>query len=255
MRSLVIIALFFFVNSAFLRDLAAVSISGATLEKDCVESTASSALDLTLTAGAEVEAVGTFTVALTGGENKEITSSCTLDTEDKVTFSCTGALSSPAVGKYTLSFSCTRFNLKGELEALNRKYDAILVEVTTTKTNKKDVTRYILRKIPLVSKIAQFNNIIGDIHIEYVEFKVLKYEIVSKNKSNNFFRKELKKDSITMIVNTQNGHSESIDKTPLTSKRYVSKSRIKSTKIKDDDMIRCVKNEIMNFLKKYNLVK
>ena len=92
------------------------------------------------------------------------------------------------------------------------------IEVTTTKTNKKDVTRYILRKIPLVSKIAQFNNIIGDIHIEYVEFKVLKYEIVSKNKSNNFFRKELKKDSITMIVNTQNGHSESIDKTPLTSR-------------------------------------
>ena len=36
-------------------------------------------------------------------------------------------------GKYTLSFSCTRYNLKGELEALNRKYDAILVEVITTK--------------------------------------------------------------------------------------------------------------------------
>ena len=101
MRSLVIIALFFFVNSAFLRDLAAVSISGATLGKDCVESTASSALNLTLTAGAAVTPVGTFTVALTGGENKEITSSCTLGT-DKVTFSCTGALSSPAVGKYTL---------------------------------------------------------------------------------------------------------------------------------------------------------
>lgn len=126
------------------------------------------------------------------------------------------------------------------------------IEVTTTKINKKDATKYILRKIPLVSKVAQFNNIIGDIHIEYIEFKVLKYEIVSKNKSNNFFRKELKKDSITMIVNTQNGHSESIDKIPLTSKRYVSKSRIQRTKIKDDDMIRCVKNEIMNFLKNYN---
>ena len=45
-----------------------------------------------------------------------------------------------AVGKYTLSFSCTRFNLKGELEALNRKYDAILVEVTTTK-NTVGITR------------------------------------------------------------------------------------------------------------------
>ena len=36
-------------------------------------------------------------------------------------------------GKYTLSFSCTRFNLKGELEVLNRKYDALLIEVITTK--------------------------------------------------------------------------------------------------------------------------
>ena len=38
-----------------------------------------------------------------------------------------------APGKYTLSFSCTRFNLNGELEALNRKYDALLIEVTTSK--------------------------------------------------------------------------------------------------------------------------
>ena len=45
-----------------------------------------------------------------------------------------------APGKYTLSFSCTRFNLKGELEALNRKYDAILVEVITTK-NTVGITR------------------------------------------------------------------------------------------------------------------
>lgn len=36
-------------------------------------------------------------------------------------------------GKYTLSFSCTNITEKGELEVLNRKYDALLVEVTTTK--------------------------------------------------------------------------------------------------------------------------
>ncbi|MBQ8999120.1 MAG: hypothetical protein IJ086_10610 [Clostridium sp.] len=124
------------------------------------------------------------------------------------------------------------------------------IEVTTTKTNKKDATKYILRKIPLVSKVSQFNNIIGDVHLEYIEFKILKYEIISKYKSNNFFRKELKKDSITMIVNTQNGHSESIDKIPLTSKKYVSKTRIKRTKIKDDDIIIGVKNEIIRYLKK-----
>lgn len=126
------------------------------------------------------------------------------------------------------------------------------IDVITTKINKEDAKRYILRKVPLVSKVAQFNSIIGDIHIEYIEFKVLKYEIVSKNKSSNFFRKELKKDSITMIVNTQNGHSESINKIPLTSKRYVSKTRIKNTRINNDDIITCVKNEIISFLKNYD---
>ena len=38
-----------------------------------------------------------------------------------------------APGKYTLSFSCTRFNLKGELEVMSRKYDALLIEIMTTK--------------------------------------------------------------------------------------------------------------------------
>ena len=38
-----------------------------------------------------------------------------------------------ASGKYTLSFSCTRYNLQGDLEALSRKYDALLIEIITTK--------------------------------------------------------------------------------------------------------------------------
>jgi len=38
-----------------------------------------------------------------------------------------------APGKYTLSFSCTHFNHRGELEVLNRKYDALLIEVLSTK--------------------------------------------------------------------------------------------------------------------------
>ena len=36
-------------------------------------------------------------------------------------------------GKYTVSFSCTRYNLAGELEALSRKYDALLIEIMTSK--------------------------------------------------------------------------------------------------------------------------
>lgn len=38
-----------------------------------------------------------------------------------------------APGKYTLSFSCTHINHSGELEVLNRKYDALLIEVLSVK--------------------------------------------------------------------------------------------------------------------------
>ncbi len=38
-----------------------------------------------------------------------------------------------APGPYTLSFSCTHINAKGELEVLNRKYEALLVEVISQK--------------------------------------------------------------------------------------------------------------------------
>lgn len=36
-------------------------------------------------------------------------------------------------GKYTLSFSCTQIDEKGRLKALNRKYDALLIEVSSKK--------------------------------------------------------------------------------------------------------------------------
>ena len=36
-------------------------------------------------------------------------------------------------GAYTLSFSCTHINSKGELEVLNRKYEALLVEIISNK--------------------------------------------------------------------------------------------------------------------------
>lgn len=38
-----------------------------------------------------------------------------------------------APNRYTVSFSCTRFNEKSELEVLDRKYDALLLEVLATK--------------------------------------------------------------------------------------------------------------------------
>ncbi len=38
-----------------------------------------------------------------------------------------------APGPYTLSFSCTHINAKGELEVLNRKYEALLIEIISEK--------------------------------------------------------------------------------------------------------------------------
>lgn len=40
-----------------------------------------------------------------------------------------------APGKYTLSFSCTKYKENGDLEVLNRKYDALLVESVSDRLN------------------------------------------------------------------------------------------------------------------------
>src|SRR5699024_12433571 len=99
--------------------------------------------------------------------------------------------------------------------------------------------------IPLANKILQCNSFIRDIKLEYIEIKVLKYEIISRQKNNRIFKSELKKEMITMLINTYNGHSESIDKIPNTSKKYVSKSCIRENKINEDDLVNVVKKEII----------
>ena len=35
--------------------------------------------------------------------------------------------------KYAVSFGCTKFNMRGELEVFDRKYDALLIEITSDK--------------------------------------------------------------------------------------------------------------------------
>lgn len=124
----------------------------------------------------------------------------------------------------------------------------MLVEVIEVKTKKKDIARYLLNKMPLMSRVAQFNTTAKNVHIEYVEFKVLSYEVVSKEKKNKFFRYNKKKDQITMLVNTYNGYTQSIDMIPITTKKYVSKSCIKRSKLDEDKIIVEVKNQIINFL-------
>lgn len=128
----------------------------------------------------------------------------------------------------------------------------MLVEVVGMKLKKKEAIKYILRKMPLMSKVAQFNAVAEDMHVEYVEFKILKYEVTSKTKSNTLFRNGIKQHDVTMLVNTYDGYSESVEMLPDTEKRYVAKSCIKKSRIEDNDIIEGVKDQIIYFLgKKY----
>ena len=79
-----------------------------------------------------------------------------------------------------------------------------------------------------------------------MEYKILKYEIVSKRKNKNNFRSDDNRHNIIMMVNTYNGHSKSIDCDPQTVKRYIARSCIKKCNIKEDYIIEKVKNEILN---------
>lgn len=122
------------------------------------------------------------------------------------------------------------------------------IEVMDIEKTRNEAKKYISHKLPLVSKVSQFNRIIGDIKLEYIEFKVLKYEVIIKNKSKNLLRSGTKKEMITMLVNTCNGHSESVDNIPNTSKKYVSKSCIRKNIINDEDLVDVVKKQIISYL-------
>ncbi|WP_455538332.1 hypothetical protein [Terrisporobacter sp.] len=122
----------------------------------------------------------------------------------------------------------------------------MLVDSIEIKVKKNDAIKHIFRKTPLISKIDQFNRKVENIHLEYVEYKVLKFEIVSKKKNKNNFRCDDLKHKIIVMVNTYNGHSKSVDFVPVTVKRYIAKSCIKKSNIKEEYIIENVKNDIIN---------
>ncbi len=122
----------------------------------------------------------------------------------------------------------------------------MLVDVIEMKVKEKDAKKHIGRKTPLVSKIDQFNRKVEGVHLEYVEFKMIKYEVISKKKNKSSFRCDDIKKSITMIVNTYNGHSKSVENMPKTVKRYIARSCVKKSNIKEDYIIEKVKDEILN---------
>ena len=53
----------------------------------------------------------------------------------------------------------------------------MLVDLIEVKTNEKEALKNFLKKIPLLSKVIQFNRGINDINLKYIEYKILKYKI------------------------------------------------------------------------------
>ncbi len=126
------------------------------------------------------------------------------------------------------------------------------VDAIDIKVNKKDAMKYLINKLPLMSRVVQFNSSPKKMHIEYIEFKVISYEIITKIKGNNLFRQKVKSNKFIMSINTYNGYSRYIENIPTTSKKYISKSYIKSNKLKEDDIVYNTKNEIISYLKEYS---
>ena len=124
----------------------------------------------------------------------------------------------------------------------------MLVDSIKIKVNKQDAIKKILRKTPLISRVAQFNNTAKDVHLEYIEYIMLKYEITTKTESENLFRKNSKTFNITMSVNTYSGYTQSVEIIPTTVKRYVPRSCIKNAKIDEVCVINEVKNQIIKYI-------
>ena len=53
----------------------------------------------------------------------------------------------------------------------------MLANLIEIKTTEKEALKKILSKIPLLSKVTQFNKGINDIDLKYIEYKILKYKI------------------------------------------------------------------------------
>ena len=88
----------------------------------------------------------------------------------------------------------------------------MLVNLIEIKTTEKEALKKILSKIPLLSKVTQFNKGINDIDLKYIEYKILKYKI--GNYENEFLRKNYR----IVLLNTYTGAIKFVDELPIFSR-------------------------------------
>ncbi|MGL5748901.1 MAG: hypothetical protein ACRCXT_00120, partial [Paraclostridium sp.] len=64
----------------------------------------------------------------------------------------------------------------------------MLVEAIDIKLKKSDMKKIVYDKVPLMSKIIQLNPKIKGTELQYIEYKIITYEITLKIKGKNVFK-------------------------------------------------------------------
>ena len=106
----------------------------------------------------------------------------------------------------------------------------MLVDLIEVKTNEKEALKNFLKKIPLLSKVIQFNRGINDINLKYIEYKILKYKI------NNYESSILKNNYRIVVLNTYTGYMKCVDEVPTTVKKYIARDCIQKSKINEGQL-------------------
>ena len=121
----------------------------------------------------------------------------------------------------------------------------MLVDLVEIKINKNEALKNLFEKIPLLSKVIQFNKRISDISLRYVEYKILRYRV---DKVENGF---LKSDYRIVALNTYTGNTKLVDEIPATVKRYISSSCVQKPKINDSILKNNIEGEIEKHYRRY----
>ncbi len=125
----------------------------------------------------------------------------------------------------------------------------MLIDAIEVKVQKSDMKKIERDKVPLMSKVVQLNPRIKNTKLQYIEYKVITYDVTLKTKGKNIFKQDKSSNKITMLVNTHTGFSESITKIPKTSRINISKKYIKKSSMDEDSMLESMKNEILKLIK------
>ena len=121
----------------------------------------------------------------------------------------------------------------------------MLVDLIEIKTNEKEAVKNFLKKIPLLSKVIQFNKSINDINLNYIEYKILKYKI------NNYENGFLRNDYRIVVLNTYTGHIKFVDEMPITVKKYIARDCIQKSKISEYILKNKLKGQLEKYCKRY----